>query len=441
MALSSYEKADSLVELSFSALYHYQFSSIFKSIHHLDEKAVEEILKHCLKYFKSKNRILLQTDVTPMIKPFSPTLENRQYVKQSNTVIPGNKPVNIGFPLSCIHLSGEDKWSLPLVRQRVGLEHTESSFAVSQLQALLPELEKALGFELVVNVTDSAYTHAAYLSPLYQHKDLVLISRFRYGSKVYTSNTDQQNKKQGAPKIYDKCFYLRDKTQTVHGIAPKTGQPYSKEQITIHNLAWDEEQILEASTRKGRPLLILLHRWNDLKIRTKKGHNMKDKSFDLISSTVMDAQTGELVFQRELFFGVFGQRKSEISLNQAYQDYRHRYDIEPSFRFNKQKMFLDKYMCEDVSHLDNFLLVNQLSNWLLYVASDEVNFIPRKWERNKSKPSKPSEKLSIAKTRRAAETLFLTFDSEPFFPQPSKKGKGNIKTRRPHFKVVKKSKK
>ena len=168
---------------------------------------------------------------------------------------------------------------------------------------------------------------------------------------------------------------------------------------------------------------------------------MKHKPFDLVGVKVVDAKTGELVFKRELFFGIFGKRKTEISLEQSYWDYRHRYDIEPSFRFNKQKMFLDSYDCEDVQYLDNFLLVNQLANWLLYVAADEVDFIPRKWERNKTNPPPKLDKLSIAKTHRSVEALFLTFDEEPFLPKPSKKGKGNIKKERPHFKVVKKVKK
>ena len=437
-----------MVELSLSALYHYQFSSIFKSIHHISDcdKADETILGHCLKYFKTRERVRLQTDVTPLAKPHSPTLKERQFVKESNTVIKGNKPITIGYPLSCIHLSGEEKWSLPLSRQRVGLDHTESSFAVVQLRALVPKLEKALGCELIINTTDSGYTHAAYLSPLYGLEDLVCISRFRYGCKVFTcapsvGQSTEGAKKRGATKIYDQCFYLRDQTKVVHGTAPKTQKPYTKEQATIYDLDWSEEQILKAVTKKGRPLLIRLRRWNDLKLRSKNGYCMKHKPFDLISCRVTDAKTGELVFQREMFFGVFGQRKSQVDLREAYEDYRHRYDIEPSFRFNKQQLFLDKYLCEDVRYLDNFLLINQLSNWLLYVASQEVGFVPRKWEQNKSKRPDASQRLPIAKTRRATETLFLTFDKKPFLPQPSKKGKGNIKKSRPHYPVVKKSRK
>ena len=445
MALSSYQQADSLVQLSESPIFHYQFSSVYKPIHDLvktDENynvLKDQILGQCLKYAHPQKRVLLQTDVTSLLKEHSPTLENRQHVKKSNTIIKGNKPLGIGYPLSSINLSAESKWSLPLSRGRVPLDHTESSYAVEQIKKLLPTLLHTLKYDLIINATDSSYTHASYISPLYEEGDLVCISRFRCGSKVYTPAVGDNPK--GTPKIYGDCYYLRNQTRIYKGKKPKTREPYEKEQITIYDLPCSEEQQFETTTQKGRPIEVQLFRWNDLKIRSKKGHNMKHKPFDLVGVKIVDADTGELVFKREMFFGIFGKRKNEISLEQAYWDYRHRYDIEPSFRFNKQKMFLDNYDCEDVQHLDNFLLVNQLANWLLYVAADEVNFIPKKWERNKTNPPPPTDKLSIAKTHRSTERLFLTFDEKPFLPKPSKKGKGNIKKERLHFKVVKKAKK
>ena len=449
MALSSYQKADSLVQLSESPVFHYQFSSVFKAIHDLAYTEEDygyrkqQILGLCLKYARPQNRVLLQTDVTPLVKEHSPTLENRQHVKTSNNVIKGNKPLGIGYPLSSINLSVESNWSLPLLRGRVPLDHTESSYAVEQIKALLPTLLITLQYDLIINATDSSYTHAAYISPLYEEANLVCISRFRCGSKVYVpaAKAVAINNSQGAPKIYGACFYLRHQTRIHKGKAPKTGKVYEKEQVTIYDLPCSEEQHFETTTKKGRPIIIQLFRWNNLKIRSKKGHCMKHKPFDLVGVKVVDANTGELVFKREMFYCMFGKRKTEISLEQSYWDYRHRYDIEPSFRFNKEKMFLDSYDCEDVQHLDNFLLVNQLANWLLYTAADEVDFIPRKWEKNKANPPPKPDKLSIAKTHRSVERLFLTFDKEPFLPKPSKKGRGNIKKERPRYKVVKKSKK
>ena len=279
MALSSYQQADSLVQLSESPIFHYQFSSVFKPIHdlvktHEDYTGLKDrILGQCLKYAQPKKRVLLQTDVTPLLKEHSPTLENRQHVKKSNTIIKGNKPLGIGYPLSSINLSVESKWSLPLSRGRVPLDHTESSYAVEQLKRLLPTLLDTLDYDLIINTTDSGYTHASYISPLYEEDNLLCISRFRCGSKVYTPAAGDNPK--GTPKIYQDCFYLRNQTRIYKGKTPKTEKPYEKEQITIYDLACSEEQQFETTTEKGRPIVVQLSRWNDLKIRSKKGHSMK----------------------------------------------------------------------------------------------------------------------------------------------------------------------
>ena len=456
LSLSSYLEANSVVELSLSPVFHHQYSSIFKCIHdlHIGDKSEtnyenqsKKVLDYCLKYGKAQKRIRLQTDVTPLFREHSPSLQDRQYVKKSNIVIKGNKPIGVGYALSSINLSCECKWSNPLLRNRVPLTQTESSFAVEQLQGLLPKLKKALGCDLVINTTDCAYTHAGYLSPLYEEADLICISRLRYGSKVYTcfepnlEPNEVKQSKSGAPKIYDKCFYLRSDTRTIEGTATRTGKAYEKEQISIYELVHDEHLTLEAKTQKDRALRIELYRWKDLKIRSKKGHCMKHKPFDVVAVKVFDAHTNKRVFKRDLFFTIFGKRKQEVTLEEAYWDYRSRYGIEPSFRFNKQNLFLQDYLCENVQHLDNFLLINQLANWLLYVAASEVKFIPKKWEKKAKKQVQDGEKLSIEKTRRAAQTLFLTFDQTPFLPKSTKKGKGRIKRKTKHYPVVKKTKK
>jgi len=321
-----------------------------------------------------------------------------------------------------------------------GLYHdqTESTHAVEQLQSLIPQLCKQLDCELVVNTTDSSYTHAAYLSPLYEQEQLVCISRFRHGVKVYTPAKGDNHK--GAPKIYGDCFYLLGQTRTISGVLKKTGKPYDKIQTSVHQRAYDEIICFDALSKKGKPLRIELRRWNDLKLRSKNGHCMKHKDFDLVGVKVFNAQTQQLVFKREMFFGIFGQCKQKVKTKESYDNYRSRYDIEPSFRFNKQKLFLDSYLCEDVQHFDKFLLINQLANWLLYTAAEDVQFIPRKWEINKSTSIKKTTKSSIAKTHRAVEKLFLTFDKRPFLPKPTKKGKGNIKKKRDHYPVVRKNK-
>lgn len=442
IALASDTQAKSVVELSLNPLYTYEYSSIYKTAANLSvDKGLamteKMLLKLCLEYCPQQSRVRLQTDVTPIIRPYSPSLAQRQFVKIANTVIRDNKPVSIGYPISCVNISLEGTWSLPLQQQIVPVEQTATRFAVGQIQSLVPILEKQLGANLIINTTDSGYTNPSYLADLYEQSNLVCISRLRYGSKVYLPAKD--NTALGAKSIYGDCFYLLNHSRIATGVSGKNKQPYEKLQTSLHEHTHDDYLELPATTSKGRALTIVLYRWNNLKMRTKNGHCMKHKPFDIVAARITDADTGEIVFQKDLFICVFGKQKAKVSLEEAYWDYRHRFDIEVAFRFNKQNLFFQDYECEKLPYQKNWLLINQLANWLLYEVSDEVEWIPRKWDTKQQSKPKTTEKLSIAKTHRGAQQFFSTFDLTPFQPKSTNKGKGNPKKHSPKFKVVRKA--
>ena len=172
---------------------------------------------------------------------------------------------------------------------------------------------------------------------------------------------------------------------------------------------------------------------------------MKDKPFDLLQVRVLDAQTLEPLYQRPMYLMIFGKRKTKVNTQQAYGDYRHRYDIEPSFRFEKQNLKLNKFQTSDVDHLDNWFCLVYLAQWMLFSISDKVEHCPRKWEKYNNKPKESTKRLSIAQTQRGAEAFFLTFDQKPFLPKSIKNGKGRIAGYSPEkkkrYKVTKKAKK
>ena len=453
MALASFCEARSLVELSLSPVYHYQYSSIAKVLDQIasDEasrdavqKAIQEM---CMPYFDtsaSSGYFLLQTDTTPVCKPHSPTLKDRGYVAVPNTVIAGNKPLNIGYDISFVNLSdAESTWSLPLSVKRVSINQTTSECALEQLKALFAHPELPFCAELIINTLDSKYGNAPYLAPAYEHRQLVNVVRLRAGMKVYKyqprSNTG------GAPAVYDQKYYLNSESQSKTYKHPKTKLPHEVFQRSIFESEADETSHFDAKTSKGRQLKITLWRYNNMMIRSKNGHNMKDKSFDLLICRVTDAQNGKRIFERDMYIALTGQRKSELPTRKGYSAYRHRYDIEPGFRFIKQHLMLEKFQTPDVEHFDNWLLILQLAYWLLYCASDEAHFRPKKWEKYlpKNKNAQDAPRLSVTQVRKAAERLFLTFEQTPFKPVKSKKGKGRQKGQtqiiRKRYKVRKKT--
>ena len=439
MALSSYESSMSVIGLSESPIFWYQYSSIsdisaYLSANFKDNKSLQaSVRSHLEAYYPysdwSKQGIRLQTDVTSLIKRHSECLSERQYVYVPNNLIAKNKPLDVGYGMSSTHISLDDGWSLPVVVKRLGISDNACQVGVEGLQALMLEnpFKEA---PLVRHTADRYYGQAAFLSPLHSIDNLVNIVALRHGSKIWTPALPKRAKTdsigvQGAPCIFGDCFYLIEKTQVK--TYKRKEQSYQVEQRSIFDHKADEMLVFEGQTRKGRDLIIELYRWNGLLKRSKNGHSMKDKPVDLIAVRVRDAETKEKVFDRPLFIAACGQHKSQVSLKMVYEDYRHRYDIEPSYRFVKQKLMLDKFQTPDVEHLDNWLIIVQLAQWLLFTAANEVTHQPKKWQKYADKVDEHKPRLSIAQTRKAAQSLFLTFDPTPFLPKISNKGKGRLK--------------
>lgn len=459
MALASQTFAHSVVELSESPLFHHQYSSLRDGITGIGKTLSEQNavmsairalgLAHLA--YEPTDWLVFQTDATSIVKAHSDCLADRQYIKIANNVIKSNKPISIGYPVSLVNVSCpvlSNKWSVPISIKRISSIQSAVDCAVAQVQEILEEEALQLVEQSLINTLDSGYGCAAYLAPTYEHKNLVNIVRFRYGKKVWLpaefSSIKEATSNKGTPLIFGEKYYLTDYSQmkTFH----RKGVAYEVYQRSIFDLAPVDYLELDSQTSKGRKLKILIWRWNDTLMRTKNGHNMKNKFFDIVASKVVDADTGELVFNKTMFTTIHGERKEEITTQQAFETYRHRYDIEPSIKFCKQKLLLDKYQTPDQQHFDNWLVVVMTAYWLLYTAADTATYQPKKWQQYKPVNKSATEQgtiLTPCQTRQAAESFFLTFDKEPFVPVKCKKGSGRKKgtpvNQRTRYKPVKKS--
>jgi hypothetical protein len=454
IALSSYDSAQSVVELSESPLFHHQYSSLRDGIHGIGNTEEEQsrtmaALRHIVLSqisYSKEEWLLLQTDASGVSKAHSACLEDRQYIKIANNVIKDNKPISIGYPISLVNVSIPplgNKWSLPVSIKRIVSTQSAVECAVEQVSELQQQENLELAQQSIINTLDSGYGCPNYIEPTYKHKNLVNIIRFRYGKKVWQP-AQCANFDNGAPLVYGEKYYLIDfsafKTYT------RKGAPYQVYQRSIFDLVHQDYIELDGQTAKGRNLKIMIWRWTNLLVRTKDGHNMKDKAFDLIASKVIDADTGQLVFNKTMFTTIHGQRKDEITTQQAFESYRHRYDIEPSIKFCKQKLLLEKYQTPDKQHFDNWLVVVMAAFWLLFTAASSATYKPKKWQKYKAvnkKATEPNTILTPSQVRQAAQDFFLTFDSTPFLPVKCKNGPGRQKgtpiNQRTRYFVVKKS--
>lgn len=449
IALSSYEPAQSVVQLSESPLFHHQYSSLRDGIDGVGQneeeqsKTMASVRSLGLQQisYDQEEWLLFQTDASGVSKAHSECLEDRQYIKIANNVIKTNKPIGIGCPISLVNVSIpplDNKWSLPISIKRITSSQSAVECAVEQVDELLQEPDLELSLQSIVNSLDSGYGCPNYIEPTYKHENLVNIIRFRYGKKIWLP-TDPESR-----KIYGEKYYLTDASQIK--IYHRNGIANEVYQRSIFDLDHQDYIELDGKTSKGRNLKMMIWKWTNVLVRTKKGHNMKDKPFDIVASKVVDADTGQLVFNKTMFTTIHGQRKDEINTQQAFEMYRHRYDIEPSIKFCKQKLLLEDYQTSSKQHFDNWLVVMMASYWLLFTAAATATYRPKKWQQYKEVNKKAVEQdvlLTPCQVRQAAQGFFLTFDSKPFLPVKCKSGPGREKgtpvDQRTRYKVVKKS--
>jgi hypothetical protein len=400
-----------------------------------------------LRQHQSLTYCSLTLDVTKICKPHSPSLEARHFVPKANEAITGNKAIDIGYRLSMLHWEGEPGWPLPWRSSMPGLG----------------DLSGTLNGCLCVVNADCSYGQAAFLAPLYPPENVVCIARFRTGMRVWLPSADDAPTG-GARRIYGEKYYLRDSTVLkVFNQKPSKRHPQglcsSVEQRSITELGLSEEVVLCTVLKNGRKVIYRIKRWCDVMIRSKNGHNMKDKPFDILRIEVRDETSGQLVFERPLFVAVSGQRRSECSNQFIQQSYRERYDVEPFYNFLKHKLLLQHFQTPERQHLLNYLLLAQVATWVLWCAHGECSLVCRPWQKYLPKNKEAVEqslprnigdtpKLSIAQTRQSIKTVFSTFDLTAFKPGNYKKGKGRVKgskleprTRHPVLRKAKKEKK
>lgn len=451
MGLASSPSVTHPVEVSASPFCHYHYSNLSKILR--DWRVSEMDFRRFIRPFIPRPRMTsgglhyyaLTHDVTKMLKAHSPCLKDRQFVPTSNNVIASNRALGVGYPVSALHLGAEGGWCPPLTLQRLGPQDDINAVAVEQIVSLLQDKTLPFGQDLCLLRADTSYGKAIFLAPLYDLDDLVLIVRLRAGMKVWAKAPDA-DPTGGARRIFGDKFYLTETSQWK--TYRKKGVPYQVWQESLCEQPPDEHLEKPAILANHRNVILDIRRWNDLLIRTKEGASMKDKPLDVLRVQVFDAQSRQAIFERPLFVAVSGKRKNQLDSALVQEQYRERYDVEPYYRFIKNKLLMDKLQTPLAEHLDPWLRMVQITSWLLFTARREIGQVSCPiWQKylpkNKAAQEHSHQPLTIAQTQRAAHLLFCTFNPTPFLPLKCKKGKGRQQgqtfPQRTRFKIVKKS--
>ena len=466
MATCSHLASKSVVDLTTSRHYHYHYSNISKVSAKLckNEEEYGKVFKTLLHYFLSTSPVAVlptanevayysfSQDMCLVTKPASACLADKVYGHQANSL---GKGIVEGYKLGFTHVHGAKDWALPIAIDVVAPQGNATDLAVKQLDDLMADDSLPFGKTLCINNADSGYGNARYLCPLYAHEKLINIVRLRSSMKVYSVFSGEQKAKSN-PKIYGNTYYLTsrtvNKTFYYHDKKTKTKQQTQKLQTSIMEHSFDDFREENLVLGNGKRVIRKLWMWKNMLIRSKNGHSMKDKPFDLVKIEIWNEDQSSKVFERDMFLAVTGKSKDQINSKEAVAHYRARFNVEGCYRFSKQNLFLGKFQTPDKVHFLSHLLVILASWWLMYAGRNQVELSVPVWQKYTTKNKRvlfaqetnKKTELTPSQVRKGMANLFDTFDKIPYLPTKYKKGKGREKgtilPKRKKHKTVKKNK-
>lgn len=312
----------------------------------------------CSKPVKRKFH-LFAGDCTSVPKVHSDKLEDRTFVYQPNAIT-SNKPVTIGHKQSLIvYLPERDETDqrqvIPLNCQRVMSDANAELVGCGQInQAMKHEKFQNV---LSVVVLDTAYSAHQCIQTLSSNENLVTISRLRGNRKLMRQVQpiqEDEKKKRGRPKKYEGAFSLKN---------PEC-EP-------------DDSQSFLRHTKKSIPFTVKARRWNDVLVVGKGGVT---EPVDVVEITTFKNQA-EPLHKKPMFLQISGKRRLELTIEEIFDSYIERFNIEHCFRFMKRNLLATSYQSPEVRHEENWWWVCLLSYVMLHFARPFSEDYPLRWER------------------------------------------------------------
>jgi hypothetical protein len=435
-SLSSNTYAKSVAELSLNPLHRRNYCSITRVIdEYYRDSGVEEkqqqnkqlttILSECCLPLQNRAYHLFGVDCTSQPRVFSKTLADRGIVHAPNPVL-GNKPITIGHQYSLAVYFSEKltcnapPWVVPLSSERVRTQEKGTILGMKQIAYCIsqPVFQDAL----CVSVGDCAYSDASCIVEANKNPNQVHISRLKSNRTLYNSPSKSKRKKRGRPKQYGKKFRLN---------AQRLRSP-------------DDSTSFKIMTTKGKELLIIIECWSDMLMRSKKIFSTSKIPFRLIRVRVFNSATSKLLFSRPMWIIVSGKRRSELSLEDIYNSYRQRFDIEHFFKFGKNKLLMDKTQTPEVDHEEAWWQLTVIAYAQLYASRQLAENMPAPWQKYADEFKSQNQEKSPAQVQKSFSRIIREIGTPAKPPKLRKKSigrqKGDIQVKRQRYDVIVKSK-
>ena len=116
----------------------------------------------------------------------------------------------------------------------------------------------------------------------------------------------------------------------------------------------DEKISFYRKSASGKDRYIQVKIWHNQLLRGDHKFKGYEHPMTLIEITVCNSKTKEPLFKRPLWLSIYGERRSEISIEAVCDSYFQRFDLEHFFRFGKNRLLMDKFQTPDIEHEINW---------------------------------------------------------------------------------------
>jgi hypothetical protein len=330
----------SFVELSVSAVFRRQWSSIYEALQDGNPPR-KELMKLYIKQLPQTEQIVLAGDHTAWPRLDAVTLKERTYEHQAQPMS-GAKPVTVGQGYSTIAIipETEGSWALPLLHERITSFENPIEKAAAQLKLVCQHLPTR-----PITLWDAEYGCASFVK---QTADIAADKLMRLRSNRLLYGAPPPYKGIGRPRVHGDKFKLNDPTTW-----------------------WAPDKMLEILDPKlGRMRLRL---WCNLHFQQSAKTNMHLIQVERLDKALMEkAKPFWLVWVGE---GI-------AELSQIWRQYLRRFAIDHWYRFAKQRLHWTLPKLSTTEQCERWSDLMPLLTWQLWLARSLVNDRPLPWQKS-----------------------------------------------------------
>jgi len=345
----------------------------------------------------------MRPDVMNVRRAESETLKDRKVCHGAKREAFGNGVV-LGLPYSLLAFTenASSSWAMTVNSERVKPDEKAVSVAVKQIEWLFEnktEAETSVGL-------DGGYGNVGFFSEL-KGKKVFAVARMRNDRTMYRRPTRRAGGR-GRQAKYGEKFKFNE--------AQSLGEA---------------EEIIEFEDEKHG--LVRIEKWSKLRFRAAK---------EVVEIEVIRSQ---IRLEREKppkprWYGIHNGSEEPTELKRCYQTVKHRWTIEPSNRFRKERLYAESPKFREAESSDKWLKVSQIIEWETYLWRENAKDERMPWQKEMSE-----EKLT---PWRVLKSLALNLQevgefSPEVLPRGKSKGweKGRVRSRPTKYKIKLKGKK